>query len=144
MPSTTEIACEDCGFVIQAARRNTKYCRVCRMVRDLPYVATRHRKCGLCDTKFHPINVRDACCGEHAPRLAADELVTCAYCGTEGLSVAGDLAVCRTCARTSGELRQRFFKALLNRQRKQQATEYPPPAPYVAPVPAHIGEEPAI
>jgi hypothetical protein len=62
------IICADCREPRVAAKRNTKYCHHCRLLRNLEFFATRTHVCGEanCDRKFAPIERSDAWCSQHA------------------------------------------------------------------------------
>lgn len=93
------IHCSDCGWPRLTARRNTKYCYVCRLERNLAFIGDRMFKCidcgnrrnqvirneemcKVCDTFSTPENVVGQCgvCGEHEQRLLGDTVHICVKC----------------------------------------------------------------
>lgn len=58
------IKCEDCGTRRENVRyANTRYCKSCRLLRDLLYVETEQRPCDACKQRFAPVSRKDTLCG---------------------------------------------------------------------------------
>jgi hypothetical protein len=129
MPHT--IRCNDCGEQVETARKNTKYCSVCRLIRDLPYAAGQEvrigglPKCALCAKEFARLDIRDPLCGECAPETRSHGKCVCAFCHEEKHRVRKDIAVCDRCARKK-EVRDQLWKSLRNKQRARQAENQVP------------------
>lgn len=109
-----EISCEDCGHQYTSIRKNTKYCRVCRLLRNAIYLAAHTQTCVICEKVYAPL-VREklAVCGECNPNAYRhDASGTCSFCGTETQRlIHEDVTVCRKCSQDP-EQRELFIKAL--------------------------------
>lgn len=108
-----EIICADCGAERQARNKNTKYCRVCRLSRNLVYLRKRQTTstCVLCDTKFAPLQVGDDLCAKCDYQPESAPVVVCALCNESRRSIDNDIAVCLECAKDP-EKRDVFLRAL--------------------------------
>lgn len=115
-------ACEDCGHPTQTIRENTKYCAVCRLIRDLPYVAKQHdkAKCALCTAEFARLDVRDPLCGDCTPPNTKHGIAECAFCKTEQPRFRPELSVCDRCARDP-ENRAKLWGSLKRKQADRRA-----------------------
>lgn len=119
---TTIIACEGCQYSYDAVRRNTKYCDVCRLVRDLGYVAMATSNCWVCDAEFAPLFPKDEACGKHAYAPLRHGKTECVFCGDTALAVRSDVAVCNICARNP-EHRRKLYGSLIKKQAARRADE---------------------
>ena len=77
---TYPITCEECGLPFQAKRVNTKVCALCRILRDMDYMADTKYECWRCQTKFAPVHSKDRACGEHTYKRLAHGETRCAVC----------------------------------------------------------------
>lgn len=113
MPSF-EITCEDCGQPYTAIRKNAKYCRVCRLLRNAIYLGDRTQTCLICEQDYAPLQ-RDklSICGSCNPNSYKHDVEgTCVFCKTkDGRLIHEDIKVCRRCAQDP-EQRELFIKAL--------------------------------
>lgn len=111
------ITCEDCKSQYSTRRANTKYCPICRWLRDLKFIGGRTRKCWLCDTEFAPLSSKSEMCGscDDVPRRShvAGE---CGFCKQEKPNLLhDDLHVCVSCA-LNPECRRTLVMALKKKQ----------------------------
>lgn len=110
-----EISCEDCGNRYETNRKNTKYCRVCRVFRDAVYNASNTKKCVSCEEKFAPINRGDMLCGRC--NFARKIEGTCALCEKKKEDMVHEsIAVCWPCA-TDPVKRPVLIRALAKKRR---------------------------
>lgn len=121
------IRCEDCGSPYSTNRSNTKFCDVCRLLRDLRFIGPSTHDCWVCQTKFAPITLREEACAEHGYHPAKTGECECVYCHETRPRIRANLAVCVHCAR-SVERRPMFVKALAIKQRERQAANQLVPA----------------
>ena len=116
------IICRDCREPRIAAKRNTKYCHHCRLLRNLEFFLTRTHDCSEpgCNRKFAPLERRDAWCSKHA--LGYSTLKgRCAVCETDdAFLVREGVNVCVGCVRKP-ELRRRLVGILQRSQAKRRA-----------------------
>lgn len=56
------ISCQDCGQPRTHCPRNTRYCKPCRLLRDLAYWHRNRRNCKECRKEFAPIGRTDYHC----------------------------------------------------------------------------------
>lgn len=141
------IACADCAHHRHRCPSNTKYCKKCRLLRDVEFWGTKTRTCGHedCENSFVPMYRHDYYCGPCNPGQTANR-GTCLFCSTtDAYLITRDVAVCERCARAPGQ-RKKFIAALRKGQRARQ--EHPPAeelrAPKPQPVPADVDNAPVI
>lgn len=93
------INCVDCGWPRITARKNTKYCYVCRLARNLAFAKDRTFKCVDCGkTKLQVTRNEDLCkeCDEYStPEGVVDH---CAFCERDDQRLLGNTTrVCVSC-----------------------------------------------
>lgn len=130
------IKCVDCGAERKAIYKNTKYCRVCRLSRNLDYLERLgwdSVKCVVCDARFAPMKRGDQTCPKcsYLPQCAV--VAPCGLCGTVAQTVDKDIAVCYGCA-TDKKRRREFQRALkkkvyLRKQTPDEELRLPPDPP---------------
>lgn len=121
------ITCADCGHEYKTIRKNTKYCRICRLVRNLDFLQGTVYQCVGCGDEYAPLE-RTAktwrTCLECSPRgwdtWSHDHAGTCALCkkDTDKL-IHPEISVCRRCA-FDPEKREVLYKALLRKRRERR------------------------
>lgn len=112
------ITCEDCGAPYVTKRTNTKYCRLCRLLRNVLYLRDKTSVCIGCDKTYAPLlREKFAVCGDCFPgSWGNDATGRCSFCDTDGVRLLDpDVAVCRDCAQNPDK-RELFVKALLKKQ----------------------------
>lgn len=112
------ITCHDCGVERTRCPRNTRYCQLCRLLRELDYwQAHRTRRCS-CGEVYCPLHRGDTQCGRCDPGLQRYSGV-CALSAKdaphEGRYPEHYLPVCTTCARDPKQ-RARLIRALTKGQ----------------------------
>jgi hypothetical protein len=113
------ITCQDCGRAYATKRHNTKFCKVCRLIRNMKFIGAKTKKCWECDTSFAPIERSDVMCGKCAvpSTLTGD----CAVCQAHAVPMlTKEVKVCMRCA-YDPEQRPAIFKGLLKRQKSKDA-----------------------
>lgn len=114
------IECKDCGAQFETKRRNTKYCEVCRAIRNLLYVGSHRKECVSCESTFAPLARDDILCGE-CDFIDSGKRVRgkCTVCSTaEAILMHKDIRVCLACGRNP-EKRTLLLKALFKKKRAQ-------------------------
>lgn len=116
------ILCTDCGTPRHRVPSNTRYCWLCRLLRDIDYWRRNTRTCG-CGAKFAPLNRADLHCSTCNPGLRA-------YSGPcvlatkdrphEGRYPHPKLPVCVACTRDP-KIRPRLIRALEVGQARRQS-----------------------
>lgn len=107
------ITCRDCGNQRHRVPKNTRYCKRCRMLRDIDYWRRRVRTCS-CGNKFAPLDRLDRHCSTCDPGLRAHAgpcVLATRDNPHEGRYVHPALPVCASCARDPKQ-RQRMIAAL--------------------------------
>ena len=120
------ITCCECGSERQTRWRNTKYCLVCRYLRNTKYIRDREIKkdCVECDSTFLPLKRDDAFCPECAMVSQAHPRGTCGLCkSTDQPLLARGIKICHACA-YSIEQRDLMIKALGKKKRERQEHPY--------------------
>lgn len=114
------IQCADCGSDYETKRSNTKYCRACRLYRDLTFIQDRTKECIECERKFAPVTRKDLVCGSCFSHMAQVHAGHCALCDrdTQHL-IHGDVACCWSCA-TDPKKRITLLRALAKRRRRSE------------------------
>jgi hypothetical protein len=128
------IACTDCGHHRHRCPSNTKYCRKCRLLRDVEFWADKTRTCRdeRCEQSFTPTHRHDAYCGHHQLGQTAN-LGPCVFCNHErSYRIAPDVNCCERCARDA-TTRKKLIRAL--RKGQAQRIENPPTEPLRQPKP---------
>lgn len=121
----TTIHCEDCGKPRLTGRRNTKYCRVCRLLKNINFIGDRTSECPRCKKRYAPVTRNDLMCGKCNPRIAQGKPTgICGFCKEEKDLIDSDIKVCHGCA-TEPDNRLAFTIALLDKVETQRTTEYP-------------------
>lgn len=95
----TPIKCADCGEPYTAKRRNAKYCRLCRLFRDLIYLDRRTHECVSCGDRFAPLHSNDKLCAicDFATKTA--DAKKCSFCSEKRATVNAEVSVCLGCAK---------------------------------------------
>lgn len=118
------ITCEECGHERKTRRSNTKYCRPCRILRNITYIGDTTGTCLVCENRFAPLQRGEQICGKCDSRAGLpDPHGDCALCGAKDVSlVDSQIAVCVGCG-TDVEKRQVFRAALIKKQnaRREEA-----------------------
>lgn len=129
MAEKSTIICEDCGSPYDTVRRNTKYCNVCRLTRDLKFLTTRTSKCWLCDKEYAPTHSKDELCSECEPKRRHHGQGECRVCGTpDSRLYIPEVAICTTCMRNPQQRReivQLLIRRVAWQQRQNDRTEAP-------------------
>lgn len=111
------IHCTDCGAPRVTARRNTKYCYLCRLLRNIIFVGTRTFKCSVCEKRLQPCDRNQDLCCECNPYLPGSVQGDCKLCGREDVRLLGDtIAVCDRCA-NDPKMRSKLKAALILKQK---------------------------
>lgn len=112
------VTCAECSAPVETKRKNTKYCGVCRLYRNLIYLQGKTTTCWACDERFLLADRADRVCPDCLPSTA--HTGACAVCNRDDQQmVTSDVAVCRRCIHAP-EHRKTIIKALRQRQIKQQ------------------------
>lgn len=121
MATTRTIQCADCGHPYETTRKNTLYCDVCRLSRDVMYMGTRTTKCLGCSERFCRLHRHDVLCAEcDIVKSSLWGEGSCALCGQDQATrVRPDVAVCIGCAKAP-EHRRVFIKALVKKVRTRK------------------------
>lgn len=112
------IICEDCGAERKTRYSNTKYCLVCRMARNLKFIAAATSKCGVCDKSFAPLKRGEVLCGECDDIPASgDPRGTCGLCKATDVPIVNeDISVCKPCS-TDPEKRTELLAAVMMKRK---------------------------
>lgn len=104
--------CVDCGREFESNRENAKYCYLCRLYRNLVFIADRKYECWACGEKFAPLARSDKFCGGCNTNTSIHHTEgTCSFCGEARVVLHEDVSVCLPCA-TDGEQRKLFVRAI--------------------------------
>ena len=103
------ITCRDCGFQRHRVPANTRYCKRCRLLRDIDYWRRRTRTCS-CGAVFAPLGRLDRHCSKCDPGLRA-HTGPCGLGNHDGRYVHPSLPICASCCRDPKQ-RQRMIAAL--------------------------------
>jgi len=121
------ITCSDCGNERRDVPRNTRYCKRCRLLRDIAYWVTRFKACRGCGKAFAPLSRPDNRCTACNPGIHGQE-VDCKLCKRRDLRLIAGIPVCAGCLRDP-KRRQDLFDALLKGQKQDKerndATTHP-------------------
>jgi hypothetical protein len=106
------INCVDCGAERRNVPTNTRYCKPCRLLRDLDFWRSRTRDCMECGEVFAPLRRSDARCARHADDELRTRAVDCLMCGNVNQRpVMTQIPVCYRCLRDPTK-RGRLVRAL--------------------------------
>lgn len=110
-----KITCENCGRERETRYKNTKYCLVCRLLKNLNYIGTRRQKCPSCGETFAPLHRNEVMCGKCNPKFAVGKpRGVCGFCEEEKDLILDSVRVCHPCA-TDPDNRERFLVALVQK-----------------------------
>lgn len=119
MPNTV-IVCADCGTQYPTKRKNTKYCRLCRINRNLQFYGQRVSKCWACEEKFAPYDANQTVCGSCLFVPQSAPAGHCGLCKTDKQVLHSDVAVCHACALDPTK-RSLFMRAVATKASKRAA-----------------------
>jgi len=107
------IRCEECGSPRLTRYKNTKYCHLCRLSKNLEFIGDRTNKCAGCEKSFAPIDRNEQLCPECSiGKVAGDPRGTCAFCeAVDAPLIREHIAVCVQCAHDP-KLRTKFVGAI--------------------------------
>lgn len=113
------ITCHDCGTRRLNPRfKNTRYCRSCRLLRDLLYVSDEQRPCADCRRPFAPVDRKDTLCG--TCNYGSIYEGHCALCRRSDVELhRPDIAACVKCVRDPAK-RKTIIAGLRRGQRERQ------------------------
>ena len=111
------ITCEDCGRDYETTRKNTKYCRSCRVYRDLMFLGERRKECIECEKTFNPLTTKDLLCGRCGDFMRKAPEGECKLCGESAKLLHESIQVCGACA-TDPAKRVTFLRALAKKRRQ--------------------------
>lgn len=92
------IECEDCGTKRVTRYKNTKYCEICRLLRNLKFIGDRTESCLVTKKRFAPIKRNQQLsltCDPYS--TPAGHEGTCGVCDTEGRLYGDNVKVCTEC-----------------------------------------------
>lgn len=114
-----DVTCCDCSAKRRnAAYSNTRYCKSCRLLRDLTYLADRTKSCDECKATFAPASRRDAYCGKCC--FGSLDVGTCAFCKRSDAELHRQgIPVCCQCLRLP-TLRRQIIAGLQRGQRERR------------------------
>jgi len=119
VPRNYLIHCTDCGSPRTASARNTRYCHVCRFLRDATFWQTSRTKrtCEDCGDEYFPFHGEHKLCAEcsHTPK---ERRGRCLLCSTEGAHLIREVRVCYSCA-MAARGRKRFLRFLEEEQERR-------------------------
>lgn len=121
------ITCRDCGEGRTRCPSNTRYCVLCRVLRELYYWQTRRRTCKRCRREFAPLNRNDYYCST-CDRGLAPYALTCVACTKEAAwpAIKG-VPICAPCIRAPKQ-RSAIIDAMERGQTKRRSNNaYKPP-----------------
>lgn len=105
------IYCADCGAERKARNKNTRYCRVCRLGRNIAFLGQRTNTCWMCEERFAPLSANDPMCANCDYKSASATVAECALCHEQAPRVDHEIAVCIACAKDPKK-RPLFARAL--------------------------------
>lgn len=92
------ITCQDCSTKrINPRYRNTRYCKSCRLLRDLLYIELEQRPCADCKQMFAPVSRKDTLCGRC--NYGSVYQGRCAFCKLDVELHRDGIPVCTSCIR---------------------------------------------
>jgi hypothetical protein len=118
-----EIECADCGKSRVARLKNTKYCRLCRLFRDLTFMASGYNakaECLVCDVTFLRVKRNDVLCGTCDIAAEAAPTGECSFCGETRKLYDEDVTVCRPCIK-SPKQRELLLKSVGQKRASRMA-----------------------
>jgi hypothetical protein len=113
------ITCEDCGAQrLNARYKNTRYCKSCRLLRDLVFLDETQRPCSHCKSTFAPTSTKDTLCG--TCNYGSVYSGPCAFCKEDAELHRQGIPVCVRCIR-SPALRRTIISGLKRGQKERKA-----------------------
>jgi hypothetical protein len=99
-------------------RKNTKYCAICRLLKNLSFLKERTSKCLVCEKTFSQVSRNEQVCLACDPYSTPAAVEgTCGLCGTPSDRLLGEhIAVCVGCAQDPSK-REVFRASLLKKQK---------------------------
>lgn len=127
MPRKTfTIECEKCGAIRTSRAKNTKYCRVCSLLRQVEYYSRAERKCLAegCGNEYMPLQRSDKMCGKCYESTSTKVFLgECSFCNRENVPLEDpNITVCYPCMK-SPATRRLLIKALQEKQRRLKSGE---------------------
>lgn len=109
--------CDDCGTEFESAKSNAKYCRVCRLLRNVIFIGNKTKECWTCGERFAPLDRNDTFCGKcNTVKSVHDAKGKCVMCKDSSDQLLHRSArVCRSCAYIP-DLRPTLARALKKKQ----------------------------
>lgn len=120
---TMTIECADCGKSRETRIKNTKYCKLCRLYRDLTFMAGGYNPkatCLVCDAAFLRVKRNDVVCGTCDIGAESAPTGPCSLCGTTAKLYDEDVTVCRKCIKDPRR-RETLYKSV-GKKRAQRIT----------------------
>jgi hypothetical protein len=113
-----EKTCADCGREFETTRDNAKYCRLCRLLKNLIYIGDRRYECWACGGEFAPLGRNDKFCGQcNTVGSVHDHGGECRLCGeTSDQLLHADVLVCRGCS-TNPDRRKVLIQAVYRKHK---------------------------
>jgi hypothetical protein len=125
MGTLRTIRCADCGHGRETARANTKYCRLCRLFRDLSHLKGRTSTCIACGARFAPLTANDGLCSKCDFLAENNARGRCNICETDNaLLIKAGVAVCNGCAK---DPKRRKVVVMAVAQKRRRQIEAPDP-----------------
>jgi hypothetical protein len=122
--SVRTILCAECQAPTPAVRKNTKYCRLCRLIKNIKFITTGTRKCWICDVTFAPLDRSDVLCGTCDDHPSHSITGSCRLCNTERTLHSDEVRVCWVCLKDPAQ-RPLVLRALVKKRnelrRKREA-----------------------
>lgn len=115
------ITCQDCGAERTQCPRNTRYCKACRLLREVLYWAHKRRTCLKCRIPFAPLERGNYHCSGCDPGLPHRKL-DCVLCREEGRRLLTGIPVCDQCLRAP--VKRASLIAALERGQAQRRQEH--------------------
>ena len=113
-------ACVDCSAPATSKRANAKYCTICRLIRNVTFVADKTKPCWGCNKRFTPIDRNDVLCGTCDESGARGDTGTCSLCKAQAQLYGKEVSVCLACMKDP-EKRPLLFRALKKKQLARRA-----------------------
>lgn len=99
MASWNRIECADCSTVRYTRYKNTKYCELCRFLRNLKFIGERTKKCAVSEKPFAPIDRNQFVSLKRDPYSRPGGLDgECGLCNKKDVWLMGNMIhICREC-----------------------------------------------
>ncbi len=124
MANLITIECQDCGSPRNTRYKNTKYCEVCRLLRNVAFVGSRTTKCLVSGKRFAPIarnQELSLTCDPYSTKAQVEG--DCALCGNHTERLYGpNVGVCVECI-DDPEKRNQIKAALIRKQAELKSGE---------------------